>query len=226
MNEVASNQPFFLKNCALTAIATGQRASSLMELRDKLAVVDESCLFYHFWGSRMYPHFIHSQHHNDFSNWAYHRLHDHVLSERLSIIDPIEFENLEALRQEVLEIIENRLDEYEIMHYTKRDDQFNFISSSIIVFETSFVLSTPEDLKNAVPLIPPGSIFYHFIDARARTPERTDDFSLWLKNFGEKYQLLIEKTCAIDPYFLSLTELKDELTKVVTEYFEGESKHE
>lgn len=213
-------QNFFVKNCTLAAIATGERASSLLELRDKLAIVDLGCIYYHFWGGRMNPQFVHSQHHNDFAVWAYHRLHDNVLAERLSVIDPTEYESLEFLRQDVLETIENRLDDYEIVLWTKKEDQFHFIRSTIIVFESSLTILAPEDLSKIIPQLPPSSIFYHFIDARARTPEKVDDFSGWLKIFGSEYSVLIERIQAIDPFFLSLTELREELTKVIQQYFD------
>lgn len=214
----ASHQ-FFVKNCSLAAIATGERASSLLELRDKLAFVDEGCIYYHFWGGRMNPRFVQTQHHNDFASWAYHRLHDHVLAEKLSIIDPTEFESLEDLRQEVLETIEKRLDDYEIILWTNKEDRFYFVRSTIIVFESSQTILDPHKLENVMKRLSPSSIFYHFIDARARTPERMDDFSEWLKSFGNQYDELIEKIQAIDPYFLSLTQLKEELIHVIQKFF-------
>ena len=37
----------------------------------------------------------------------------------------------------------------------------------------------------AVPNMSVGSIFYHFIDARRRSPEMMDDFRTWLRSYGE-----------------------------------------
>ena len=197
-------QSFFVKNCSLATIATGERASSLLELRDKLATIHESSLYFHFWGGRLNPQFIHTQNHNDFASWIYHRLNDHVLAEQLSIVDPTEFHNLESLRQEFFKTIERRLDSYETILWTKKEDQFHFLRSTVIVFNSETSLKNPEDLPEAIFKLPPSSIFYHFIDARARTPDKIDDFSLWLKLFGEKYSALIEMIQSIDPYFLSL----------------------
>lgn len=211
--------PFLVKNCSLAAIATGERAGSLLEFRDKLAVVDEWCIYYHFWSGHMNPKFVHSQHHNDFASWAFHCLHDNILAERLSIIDPTECENLEALRQELLETIEKSLDDYEILLWTKKEDRFHFIRSMIIVFETHLKMEHPGNLTHVLPTLPPSSIFYHFIDARSRTPEKMDDFSAWLRMFGDQYDDLIGVIQAIDPYFLSLTQLKDELIGAVDHYF-------
>jgi|688.fasta_scaffold267602_2 hypothetical protein len=214
-----STHRFIVKTCALAALATGERANTLLELRDKIASVDEACIYYHFWGGRMNPQFVHLQHHNDFASWVFNRLHDHVLAEKLSIIDPTEFETLESLRQELLEKIEKRLDENEIVLWTKREDRFNFISSTIIVFDSDFIIEQPEDFPRMIEKLPPSSIYYHFIDARGRTEERKDDFSNWLKSFGSAYDPLIENIQSIDPYFLSLTQLKEELAKTSQQFF-------
>ena len=40
------------------------------------------------------------------------------------------------LRQELLEVIEQRLDETEIITWAELDTQFHFVSSQIIVFDT------------------------------------------------------------------------------------------
>jgi Family of unknown function (DUF5752) len=222
MNDIAI-QRFFVRNCSLARIAVGESASSLLELRDKLMTIDENSIYYHFWGGRMHPQFIHTQNHNDFSSWVYHRLNDHILAEKLSIIDPMEFNNLESLRQEILETIETRLDNYEIIFYTKKEDQFHFVRSSIIVFDSILSILNPEDLPQIIPQLSPGNIFYHFIDARVRTSDKTDDFSVWLKMFGSEYDDLIEIIQAIDPYFLSLTQLRDELTYAFQNYFNREN---
>lgn len=215
-----STKPFIVRNCALAAIATGERANSLLELRDKLAIVDEGCLYYHFWSGHLHPQFVHNQHHNDFASWVFHRLHDNVLAEKLSVIDPTEYDSMEDLRQDVLEVIEERLDEHEIILWTKKEDQFHFICATIIIFEGNFTITLPKELAKAIELLPPSSIFYHFIDARKRTVERTDDFSIWLKTFGDHFDELIDSIQAIDPYFLSLTQIREELASTCKNYFE------
>ena len=219
-NSSSDSQKFFIKNCSLAAIATGEKANSLFELREKLSIIDESSLYYHFWGIRMNPRILHTQHHNDFATWAFHCLHDHILAEKLTILDPTEFESLEDLRQELLETIDRRLDEYELILSTKKEDRFYFIRSMIIVFESSLTMSKPEDLPKILEKLSPGSIFYHFIDARSRNAEKVDDFSFWLKTFGNAYSVLIENIQSIDPYFLSLTELREELLKVTKTFFQ------
>jgi hypothetical protein len=56
------------------------------------------------------------------------------------------------------------------------------------------------------------------VDARRRTANRSDDFSEWLKGFGDSYERLLEQIAALDPYFKSLTELRSQLSQIFEEY--------
>ena len=62
-------------------------------------------------------------------------------------------------------------------------------------------------------------IFFHFIDARRRNPERLDDFSRWLGTFGEEHAELRSRLAAVDYYFVSLIALRLELTELIQNHF-------
>jgi hypothetical protein len=212
--------PFNIKDCTLAAIATGVKAQSLLELHDKIIIVPQSCIFLHFWGGRLTTTFQFREFHNDFSTWAHHSLHDDILAERLELIDPSEFKDMEELRFKLLDIIENRLDEKEIFPWVKTEEPFQFIRSKIIIFDTRQEMTKPEDLPKVIPLLTLSSLFYHFIDSARRTPEQHDDFSIWLTGFGSKYQNLIDEFQKVDPYFISLSVLQKKLIRIVTDFFQ------
>ncbi len=216
--------PFVVKDCALIAIATGKRAGNLRELRALLRDVDLGSIYYHFWGGLLRPKFDDPEYHNDFAIWVRHALHDKVLAERLSLIDPKEFSDLENLRQELLEIIEERLDEIDYSPGAPRDHQFEFIRSQIVIFNTQKTVIKPRNFVNELPQMSVGSVFFHFVDSRRRSPEANDDFSTWLKNFGNKYNELCEIIKEIDPYYSSLTELRNELAAAFHNFFNGGKK--
>lgn len=214
-----SIEPFAVKDCVLAAIATGRRAQNLRELRDHLQAVHPGCIYYHFWGGLLRPRFDDPEYNNDFASWVRHALHDTRLAERLGIIDPAEFGNLEALRQEVLDIIEQRLDETEFLVWAKRDQQFHFIRSQTVVFDTRKRVTRPEDMAALLPALSLGSIYYHFIDARRREPQGYDDFRAWLARFGEEFATLRELLAAVDPYFVTLRELRAKLATIFNDHF-------
>ncbi|MCK4306155.1 MAG: hypothetical protein KAY24_18085 [Candidatus Eisenbacteria sp.] len=212
-------------DCALVAMATGRRAQNLRELRDILQTIDPSSVYYHFWGSRLQPRLDDPEYQNDFASWAHHALRDGKTAERLGVIDPTDFQSLEELRQELVDVIEERLDESEHVSWSKVDMQFNFLTSQIVVFDTHKEISDPKQLVTAIPSMSAGSIFYHVIDARRRTVDSVDDVRAWLcgygSQFGDTYRDLSEQMAGVDPFFSTLTELRDELAALLKAYFGG-----
>ena len=213
-------EKFRIKDCALIAIATGARASTLMELRDNLLSTSEASIYYHFWGSLLHPRFAEREYNNDFASWAARSLHDNVLAERLAVVDPTEFESLEAMRLELVEIVEERLDEREYFPWIVAANAFEFMRSQIVVFDTGKHAASPEELAGFLPEISTSSVFYHFIDARRRLQVRhTDDFSAWLGGFPDPHEELCSRLAAIDAYFGSLPELKSTVARFFWEEF-------
>lgn len=219
MSANAAIEPFVVKDCALLTIATGKRARSLKEMTDHLLTIHQGSIYHHFWAGLLRPAFIDPEYKNDFAEWAHDALQDDILAERLSIINPAAFADLESLRQGLLEIMEQRMDEIETVTWTKLDMQFHFVRSQIIVFDTRTTIEGPEHLMEVLPKFSVGSIFYHFIDARRRSPEMMDDFRSWLRSYGDDYVALCSLLASADPYFGSLAELRTQLTNLFADYF-------
>lgn len=213
---------FALKDCALIAIATGKRAYTLKELRDTLQTIDADSIYHHFWGGLLEPRFEEREYNNDFAAWVRHGLHDYPLAEQLAMVDPILHFDLEDLRQELLETIEERLDEDESSYWRVATRSFEFMRSQIVVFDTYKRLQEPEALAEWLPSLSASSIFYHFIDARRRLPEGVDDFRYWFSNFGDRYQDLCQELSRLDPYFETLTGLRSKLAQTFQAYLQPE----
>ncbi len=212
--------PFAVRDCMLVAIATGRRAQALRDLREGLLEVPQESIYYHFWGRLLRPRFDDTEFHNDFATWARHALHDDTLSERLSVIDPADFSDLEKLRAAVVDVIEQRLDEVDVV-FSRRDQQFHFRRCQTVVFDTELRIREPHSLAEAIPALSLGSIYYHVIDARRREPVRADDFRAWLAQFGPRYEPLCARLSAVDPYFSSLAELRAEIGAIFSAFFAG-----
>ena len=212
---------FAIKDCALAAIATGVRAHNLRELRDQLMTVHPGSIYYHFWGELLRPAFEIREYNNDFANWARsaHGLHDEALAERLSVIDPTDFEDLEDLRQQVVEVTSDRLEESEKLRLSHADRPFMFIRSQIVIFDTGVTIEHPSQLSTAAPMMTPSSIFFHVVDARKRTKDRVDDFREWLMDYGDEFRPLIDLLAGLDPYFIPLTELKEKIVNIFNGFF-------
>jgi AcrR family transcriptional regulator len=221
MAERPQIEPFVIKDCALLSIATGRRAQNLQELRDHLSSIETSSVYYHFWGRLLRPRFDDPEYNNDFAAWVAHGLREHGLAERLAVIDPAAFSDLEDLRSEVVDVIDEHLDGTEHPAATRRRDRFHFRRAQTIVFDTGRRLVQPSELAAAVPKLSLGSIYYHFIDGRRRPPRRVDDFRLWLEAFGDRHSEIIARLEAVDPYFMSLAELRTALATALGAANEG-----
>ena len=222
MAEQPQIQPFVLKDCALLSIATGRRAQNLQELRDHLSSVETGSVYFHFWGRLLRPRFDDPEYNNDFAAWVAHGLRELGLAERLAVVDPAAFSDLEGLRSEVLNVIDEHLDQTEYPAATRRQDQFHFRRAQTIVFDTGRRLAQPSELAAAVSKLSLGSIYYHFVDARRRPPQRVDDFRSGLAGFGDLHSETVRKLEAVDPYFMSLAELRTELANVLGAAGEGQ----
>ena len=216
--QVAAVVPFVVQDCALITLAAGSKAQNLRELRNGLEAVPVNSIYHHFWGRLLRAQFDEPEYNNDFASWAYHGLHDKPLAERLSVISPTDFDNLDSLRQELIEVVEERLDESEVVPWATADQQFHFLQAQMVVFDTGLRYSRPDELLPELGSLPVGCIYYHFIDARSRTDERCDDFSAWLRGLGAEYQELTHHLCSLDPYFSSLKEIQQRITHLFNDY--------
>lgn len=214
-------ESFRIRDCALIALSTGHKSRNLRELRDRLQTVDPSSLEYHFWGGLLRPGFEEREYVNDFAEWIYHELRDKQLAERLAIIDPSDFADNEILRQELIDEIEEYLDTNESMTWSRPDKQFEFLNSQIVVFTTNKSVDHPDRLAELLPQLSAGSIYYHFIDARRRLPDKGDDFRSWLAGWGDRYQALRNELAQIDPYFTTLVNLRDRLSTTFQRCLKG-----
>jgi len=220
--DVSERVGFGVKDCALAGIATGMRARDLSDFSLCLQNVHPGSIYYHFWGGLLRPRFDDREYNNDFAVWVRspQGLHDEVLAERLSVVDPTDYPSLEDLRKELVDLVEERIYESERVRLTNADRSFHFIRSQIVVFDTRKVIEDPRELAVIATSMSLGSVFYHFIDARRRTENGEDDFRAWLSGFGEEYAGLCALLAGLDPYFVSLSELRQQLAGVFCGFFE------
>jgi hypothetical protein len=219
----SNTQPFAVTDCAMLSIATGVSAQNLRELRDRLQTIQPGCIYYHFWGHHLRPGFEEPEYNNDFANWANQGLHDLRLAERLSVIDPSAFADLEALREELIDVVEERLDESEFVPWAKSEDAFRFIRSILVVFDTSIRVRTPKEMAEFLPQMSPSSLYYHFFDARRRTPDKVDDFRAWLDGLGPEFAGVSARIAEFDPSLITLTALRNELEDIFSGFLKGGS---
>lgn len=208
--------PFAVKDCALiTRMAGIDSAVNLRELRERVKTCPEASLFHHFMETLVRPSFDDPEFRNDFAVWSARYLRDRVLAEKLGILNPYKFDSLEHLRESVVELIDDRLSELPFIPSVLKGDGFIFMQAATVVFDAGIVLESPFELTRVLPQMSYSSIYYHFIEARRRTPNRVDDFTAWCSGMGDECEKLINALKGIDFYYLTLPELKKALVKAV-----------
>ena len=206
--------PLELRGCAFTALSTGEHATNLEELHDRLQRVPGRSLYYHFWGRLLRPVLRQQNYVNDLANWVGHELRDHLLAERLALVDPGDETDIETLRRRVLALTAERLNDNPPPHTTPPEDGFHFLEGQMVIFDTGERPRDPAELAWLLPSLPPSSIYYHMIDARHRPPQGTDDFQRWLDGWEGTFDPLIQALRAVDVYFTPLPRLQEELTRL------------
>ncbi len=205
---------FEVKDCALLIRMSGlPPAFNLRELRERIAACSDNVLFHHYCETTLRPTFDNPDYRNDLAVWSKLYLGDRVLAERLGILDPYAFSSLGELRAATLEVIDERLGELTMIPWARPGDEFFFMEATTVMFSAGVRISHPSELADAVRKMTNGSIYFHFLEARRRSPTGKDDFTAWLleNNDGGKNRPYIEALGGIDFYFHSLADLRKEL---------------
>ena len=209
LNGNGQKKGFSVKDCAIIRRMGGvDSAINLRELRERLLNCPIECLFYHYCETLITPTFDDPEFRNDFALWAANKLRDRMLAERLGIINPYSFNDIEKLREKTIEIIDDRLSELHYIPSVPPGDEFMFMRAATVVFDTGIELHKPEDLLQMLPKMSNSTIYYHFLEARRRTTDRVDDFTFWMQFLKKKPEKTIDALSKVDFYFLSIPELK------------------
>ena len=167
----------------------------------------------HSYVDRVYP--------NDFAQWVAMEVRDIVLAERLAVVDPFEFANLESLREELLSIIDDHLSRMPIVPRLIYGSPFYFGQSRILKVPTGLEVAALKAFRHALAEVEVSAIYYHVFEARHRLSNSENDFSTWtLESLGMPD--LAHKLRSINPYLGSLERLRSVLIGVCDEFIARE----
>jgi hypothetical protein len=201
---------FSVFECSLARRATGRVCTNLRELLDAMRTVPDAVIEHHVIRCALEDHFELHEFPNDLALWCWSTLGDNVLGEQLGLIDPYHSPSMAALRETIVNLIEERLWHLDRVPWCRPGFELHLVESRLIAFDTGERIATPTELREAIERMTVRSLFYHVHEARRRNEGRADDFSLWLE-MCEADPALIAQIRAIDFYFLNLSQLRQEL---------------
>jgi hypothetical protein len=206
--------PFAFNQCSILLKATGKKAKDLKELRNLLSVVSDRSIYHH-----TYQYFIKGnilEYTNDFAQWAGESLEERELAEYLSNIDLYTFTDIDKLRKAIIHIIDQYLKTFPDPREVIAGDELYFNESITLVFPLGIYARNLAEFLIGIKHIDPGSIYYHFYEARTRLGSGIDDFSMWTE-YALKKKDFAMKIRGIDPFMHTIEEIRQHIIEAVEE---------
>lgn len=198
---------------------TGYKARDLKGLLKGIEELSGSVIYHHTHRFLQQHQFLSPEPPNDFSYWVAEVLGEHKLGEELASIDVIQFSSIRALREKLIQTIENHI---RYMENTGRgqfrvsgiEEQFHFIKTISFVFPTSYVVHNLLEFAEALRKVTINSIYFHVFEAKLRLEKGINDFSYWIDtNCGENE--LSKELARLDPYTYTLEGLRTKIINLI-----------
>jgi hypothetical protein len=213
----AAAAPFVFHTERRLVVLTGRRASNLEELLCHLRQVSGSCVFYHTHVAYLTQHFERPRFYNEFANWVSHALQEERLAERLAAIDLLALTSIRDLREAITGTIQKHIDaDSKTGRQCPPGDEFHFCEAKSFIMPTGQMAHDITQFFQTIGQVSNTCLHFHFFEARLRLERPTNDFSLWLRDQGETR--LARRIDRLNPYAMTLDELKHEIVKVGRRY--------
>lgn len=212
-----SEIPFHFNEFLKIRKPTGQQAQTIRELLNLIRSADREVIYHHMYRGYLrytpqlwdYP--------NDFARWANKNLGTQVLAERLANVNPFEQADIEDVRSNIIEVIEDFIWEHQYVPPVQPGFEFHFERSTGIILPTNRYARTLPQFCDALSKSGVSVIYYHFFESRIRLGESVDDFSTWLElNFD--LPDLVREIRSIDFYLYSLEDVRKKLIRMIKDY--------
>ncbi len=212
-----AKEPFRFVERAYLKELTGLKARSLKELAEILKTAPESVVYYHTHHFLEEHHYLTPEPANDFATWVSDVLSDEILGEKLASIDAFEFPNLTALRERIVNVIEEDLSTKSEQRKVQEGREFHFIKSVSVILPTPYVATDLREFLVALRKLTLGSLYFHVFESRLRVGRASNDFSVWLENsMGEPE--LAEEIDRLDPYNHTLEGTRSRLIQLIEKH--------
>lgn len=209
-----AGKPFRFESSLSLTRYTGFAADNLRSLLRGLERVPGGSIYYHLHHALYRRHFAIGAFANDFAVWCWKELHEQVLGERLTIIDPLDFSTVRLARNKLIEEVDRHLGSVEYIQRVPHPRQFFFQESQTFVFPTGREATDLPDFATELRKASPDVIFHHFVVATLRLGAGENDFSRWLEEEAKKPELA-QRLRELSPYSVDLFTLQHRIADLV-----------
>jgi hypothetical protein len=207
---------FYLHDAHVLRMATGRTVLNLRELLTALRDADPAVLRHHLFRFPLDPAYDFSAFGHEFAYWAESGLQDPALAERLGNFDPYANPEPEALRAELIDIIEDHLMSSNHVPWARTGHELHLQHSLLVAYPTGRQATNLAELRDAVLGASRGSLYFHFFEARTRVAGRRDDFGRWIaESLGR--QDVADALQRIDFPVLRIDDVREHVARVLAE---------
>ena len=209
MNE----KSFCFRDCIEIKELLGVKADDELKLMELIEDIPVDSIYYHMHSYFLRHHYIVAPYPNDFANWVAVQVRDRLLGEKLASITPWGNINLEDIRSELIEIIDDHLSEIKTVPFVMAGSPFHFMKSKIIEVNTGVEVNTLKEFIEALKIVDASAIYNHIFEARLRVRKGRSDFSIWFEDvLGLKK--LAKDVEMVDSYMYSLEGLREKIIRL------------
>jgi trehalose synthase-fused probable maltokinase len=208
--------PFAFTACMELKEFIGVRAENERQLAQFLDEVPLDSIYYHTHGFLLRHRLATGPYPNDFATWVDVQVRDRVLGERLAMVDPADFTTLQALREELVSVVDEHLRRLGVVPQVVSGEPFDFIQSRIVEIPLGIEVRTLQELRNALLEIDQSALYFHLVEARLRLGRGRNDFAAWLER-GLGLPELAARVQAVNPYSASLEQTRARLVALLDE---------
>lgn len=216
MTTDGTDSAFRFLGCSEIQEILGKQAEDERTLAELLEEVPLDSIYFHTHSFFLRHRFIERNYPNDFAEWVGEQVRDHVLAERLSVVDPFEYSSLEALREDLVSLIDDHLSGLATVPRAGFGTPFYFSRSRILEIPTGWESRTLREFRTAIAEVDVSVIYFHVFESHLRLQREENDFSAWIRN-GLQLPELADRMRALNPYLGSLERLRSNLLTMCDE---------
>lgn len=202
-----ATRPFEFVECLELREMLGRTAWDERELLAGIEDVPAGSIVYHTRSYFLRSRYLAAPYPNDFATWAAIQIRDRVLGERLTVVDPFDFSDIEQVRAELVSIIDQHLTTVQTVPRADTGEPFHFMRSVLIEVPTGIVARTLREFRDGLERVDTSAIYFHFYESQRR-PEA--DPLAWLQTELGRDDV-VTQVRRLNPYVTSLAGMRAQL---------------
>ena len=197
-------KPFQFMAASTLVRICGVEARTVADLLEHLRTISAASVFNHTFQSLGQHHFLTEGFSNDFAQWVLAACNQPQLAEQLTSLDIRQYESVEALRADLLRVLEEFVASEPARAQQRAFEPFYFCEAVTVTVPAPWRAHNLAEFCQGLEHISRETLHYHFVDARLREPLTVNDFSYWLedslglKELGDRVDLIDIYTNTLD----------------------------